>query len=300
MLGLDAAAIAATWLVARRQARRLAAPLETLSRSAQQLGGGDFSVRARPSGIPEIDSAGESLNSTAARLGALVRRERAFSADASHQLRTPLTGLRLGLETALDSPGADLRQAMGAAIDAADRLERTIEDLLTLRRDPPRDTSPLDVAELTREVEDTWRPVLATAGRALRVVVAPGVPGSTAAAAAVRQALGVLVDNAVRHGAGTVTVTVRDAGGALALDVADEGPGLDVDAPPPPRWSAGAGSGRGSGGGHGIGLALARELAEAEGGRLRLSRPSPPVFSLLLPAQPATRRPEEPVPAPTT
>src|SRR5437763_1348213 len=137
-----------------------AAPLEDLSRTAQMLGGGDFSVRARPTGIPEIDSAGESLNTTAARLGELVRRERAFSADASHQLRTPLTGLRLGLETAMDSPGADLRTAMGAAIDAADRLERTIEDLLTLRRDPPRDTMPLDVAELTRELEDTWGPVL--------------------------------------------------------------------------------------------------------------------------------------------
>jgi signal transduction histidine kinase len=289
MLGLDAAAIATTYLVARRQARRLAAPLEELSRTAQQLGGGDFSVRARPSGIPEIDSAGESLNSTAARLGELVRRERAFSADASHQMRTPLTGLRLGLETAMDSPGADLRGAMGAAIDAADRLERTIEDLLTLRRDVPQDTTPLDVAELTRELEDTWRPVLAASGRRLRVDVGPAVPESTAAAAAVRQVLAVLVDNAVRHGAGAVTVTVRDAGGALAFDVADEGPGVDVDAPRPPHRPAGSGSGHGSGGGHGIGLALARELAEAEGGRLRLSRPSPPVFSLLLPARTTPR-----------
>jgi signal transduction histidine kinase len=289
MLGLDAAAIGATFLLARRQARRLAAPLEALSLTAQQLGGGDFSVRTRPSGIPEIDSAGESLNSTAARLGELVRRERAFSADASHQLRTPLTGLRLGLETALDSPSADPRTAMTAAIDAADRLERTIEDLLTLRRHPPRTGSPLDVEEITAELEHTWQPVLGAQDRALRVDVAPGAPVSTASAPAVRQVLGVLVDNAVRHGAGTVTVTVRDAGGALAFDVADEGAGLDADAPRPLR--------RPDGESHGIGLALARELAEAEGGRLRLSRPSPPVFSLLLPARPAapaTLRPSEP------
>ena len=278
MLGLDAAAIAATLLVARRQARRLAAPLEELSRTAQQLGGGDFSVRTRPAGIPEIDSAGESLNSTAARLGELVRRERAFSADASHQLRTPLTGLRLGLETALDSPGADLRAAIAAAIDGADRLERTIEDLLTLRRDPLRTGAPLDASELAAELQETWGPVLGAQDRALRVDLAPGLPASTVSAPAVRQVLGVLVDNAVRHGAGTVTVTVRDAGGALAFDVADEGQGLDADAPRPLRRT---------GERHGIGLALARELAEAEGGRLRLSRPSPPVFSLLLPACPA-------------
>jgi signal transduction histidine kinase len=89
----------------------------------------------------------------------------------------------------------------------------------------------------------------------------------------------VLLDNAVTHGAGTVTLSVRDAGGALAIDVADEGAG-----PPDPdvafaRRSDGAR-------GHGIGLSLARSLAEAEGGRLRISRPSPPVFSLLLPARP--------------
>jgi signal transduction histidine kinase len=275
MVGLGALAVAATWLVARWQARRLAAPLEALSRTAQQLGGGDFSVRTAGSGIPEIDAAGSSLDSTAARLGALVARERAFAADASHQLRTPLTGLRLGLETALDSPGADLRTAATAAIDAADRLERTIEDLISLSREPRRDGSPLAVDELASGVEQTWRPVLAAQGRALRIDVHPDSPVSTAAPAAVRQVLGVLLDNAARHGAGTVTVTVRDAGGALAFDVADQGPGVDDGEPLPRRRDDAAG--------HGIGLTLARSLAEAEGGRLRLSRPAPPVFTLLLP-----------------
>ncbi|MGZ4643400.1 MAG: sensor histidine kinase [Blastococcus sp.] len=286
MLGLGAAAIAATWLLARRQARRLAAPLEALSRTAAQLGGGNFGVRTAPSGIPEIDAAGSSLDTTAARLGAMVARERAFSADASHQLRTPLTGLRLGLETALDSPGADLRAAATAAIDAADRLEQTIEDLLSLAREPGRDDTPLEVDELLREVEQTWRPVLATQDRALRIDVQPETPGSTAAPAAVRQVIAVLLDNAARHGAGNVTLTVRDAGGALAFDVADEGPGVD-DTEPLPRRKDGTR-------GPGIGLTLARGLAEAEGGRLRVSRPAPPVFTLLLPGTPAGRARDEP------
>jgi signal transduction histidine kinase len=282
MAGLGVLAVAATWLVARWQARRLAAPLEALSRTAQQLGGGNFGVRTAVSGIPEIDSAGSSLNTTAERIGALVSRERAFADQASHQLRTPLTGLRLGLETSLDAPGADLRQAVAGALDAADRLERTIDDLLTLAREPRRGGLVLAVDELATEVEHTWRPVLAAQGRALRVDVQPDLPLTTAAAAAVRQVLGVLVDNAVRHGAGTVTVTIRDAGQALAFDVADEGPGVD-SSEALPRRAAGSP-------GQGIGLELARNLAVAEGGRLRVTQPCPAIFTLLLPAAPADGR----------
>lgn len=275
MVGLGALAVGATWLMARSQARRLAAPLEALSHTAQDLGDGDFSVRTARSGIPEIDSAGSSLNSTAVRLGALVQRERAFAADASHQLRTPLTGLRLGLETALDAPHGRLRAAVRTAIDASDRLERTIEDLLTLAREPRRDGTPLDLAELTDDVAGTWRPVLEAEGRTLDIELPEELPAGAAAPAAVRQILGVLLDNATRHGRGTVRLTVRDAGGALAFDVTDEGPGISDGDPAQRNRSRSAG--------HGMGLPLARSLAEAEGGRLRLTRPSPPVFTLLLP-----------------
>jgi signal transduction histidine kinase len=122
--------------------------------------------------------------------------------------------------------------------------------------------------------------LLATQGRALRLDLQPDAPATGAAVAAVRQVLAVLLDNAARHGAGTVTLTVRDADGALAFDVADDGPGMDDVVPP-----------RGRTGGHGIGLAPARRLAEAEGGRLWLSRPAPPVFTLLLPLRRGGSRP---------
>lgn len=278
MAGLAAVAVAAVWLVARSMAARMSRPLEHLAVTAHTLGNGDFSARFRPAGIPEIDTVVAALNSTAARLSDLVARERSFSADASHQLRTPLTALRLGLEVALDDPARDLEQAVTSAIAGTDRLQRTIEDLLALARDSSAPTEPLALGTLLDELVQTWRPRLAAQDRALELSVRPAAPVSGASAAAVRQILAVLLDNAVTHGSGTVRMTARDAGNALAVDVTDHGPGITT---PGAELFARRGQ---AATGHGIGLALARRLAEAEGGRLRLSNPSPPTFTLLVPA----------------
>jgi signal transduction histidine kinase len=280
MLGLGGLAIGMVWLVARRQARRLARPLEELSDAARRLGQGDFSVRTTPAAIPEIDSVGSALNSTAGRLDAMLARERSFSADASHQLRTPLTGLRLRLEAALEHPGQDLRQAITDGIAAADRLEQTIEELLALARDTrSSNATPLDLPVLLDEIEAGWHDRLAAQDRALHVAVDPLAPVSLASTAAVRQVLTVLLDNAATHGSGTVSVAVRNAADALAIDVSDEG--IGITAPEPELFTRRSRLADG----HGIGLALARSLAEAEGGRLRLTRPAPPTFTLLVPAQ---------------
>ncbi|MGI8899892.1 MAG: histidine kinase dimerization/phospho-acceptor domain-containing protein [Nocardioides sp.] len=277
MAGLAMAAVAFTWVVARRQAARLAAPLEALAGAADALGVGDFGARTEPSGIAEIDTAGRSLNRTAHRLDALLTRERAFSADASHQLRTPLTGLRLHLETAQDPSGSaeQTAQAIQAALTGVDRLERTIDDLLSLTR-RPQEGQPLEVPGLLDQIRAGWHAPLAAQGRPLRLRPEPDLPATVAAPAAVRQILAVLLDNALRHGRGAVTVTVRDAGEILAIDIDDEGAGLNDPIAPERVPPAGP---------HGRGLDLARSLAEGEGGRL-ICQPGSALFTLLLPAHP--------------
>ncbi|MDT7804175.1 MAG: hypothetical protein QOI78_7608 [Actinomycetota bacterium] len=126
---------------------------------------------------------------------------------------------------------------------------------------------------LLRDVVAGWHDLLAGHGRRLEVV--RQAAGKTKAAeAAVRQVLGVLLDNAAIHGRGSVTVTSRDSGDAFAVDVADEGQ-FAADLPDLfPRGHSGTG---------GSGIGLARDLAEAEGGRLRPGRSSPTTFTLLLP-----------------
>lgn len=279
MAGLALLAVGLVWMLARRQARRLTAPLETLSRGARRLGEGDFSVRVSPVAIPEIDSVSDSLNTTAGRLDDILARERAFSAEASHQLRTPLAGLRLRLESALDPPGRDMRPAVTAAIGDTDRVERTVDELLSLARHTKGpDGTDLDLPGLLNEVKQGWDYRLTSAGRHLEIKIEPDLPSSPASTAAIRQVLTVLLDNATIHGAGTVTVAVREAADALAIDVADQGAGITTA-------EAELFARRPSADGHGIGLALARRLVEAEGGRLRLTSPQPPTFTILIPAR---------------
>ncbi|HVM00481.1 MAG TPA: HAMP domain-containing sensor histidine kinase [Egibacteraceae bacterium] len=297
--GLAATALAVGALLAIWQGRRLAVPLEDLAASARRLGEGDFSARAPRSGLPEPDDVASALDRTADRLAAMLERSRSFSADASHQLRTPLTALRLHLEALEALVGVAARDGAAAgdgaarlvtaAIAEADRLEATIEELLALAA-APAGGERLDLGRLVADRLDAWQALARAQGRGVVVEQGPA-PAVRAREAAIGQCLQVLLDNALAHGRGTITVVVdavgRGAGeggggeewAGARLCVVDEGPG------PAPRIAAQL---EGGGGTSGRGLALARSLVEAEGGRLRFHRAGgTTMVCLLLPAEPA-------------
>lgn len=268
-------ALAGGILAARSLARRITGPMEKLTVASQLLGEGNFDVRTIPTGLPEVDRAGAALNATAIRLGELVRRERELAANASHQLRTPLTGLRVLLETGLAAPRADARAVIAQAIERADQLDVTIDQLISLNRGEST-AGPVDASEELDGAERRWRGVLAAAGRPLRIETEMELPRPIVDTAALQQILGILIENALRHGRGAVTLRARAAHRVLAIDVEDEGSLL----------AAGDEiflAGHSSDGGSGLGLTLARQLAGDQGGRLFVSARKPHTrFTLLL------------------
>jgi signal transduction histidine kinase len=277
LAGLGAGVVAFAAFAALALGRRLARPLETVAAAARRVGEGDFAARVAPTRLKEIDDVGAALNSSSRRVGELVDRERTFSADASHQLRTPLAALRLELEiAALGS--RDGQPELTAALAQVDRLQGTIETLLAVARGSPPGEQKTDLRLAVRELEARWHGPLAEDGRPLYAVVDLKEAVAAISPAVLGEIVDVLVQNAQAHGAGAVNVAVHRVGDAFALDVSDEGPGFNGDVEDAFR--------RGSGDDHGIGLALARSLAHSEGASLRITRrgPGPTVSLLVAPA----------------
>jgi signal transduction histidine kinase len=293
LAALAAAALVLSAVAASALGRRLTRPLENLGRDAARIGEGDFTVTAGRTGLPEIDSVGLNLSRTAARVSSLFAREQAFTADASHQLRSPLTGLRLTLEAELAHPRPDHREAITQALSDVERLQTTIEDLLALARDTAAERAPVDLASVLDELERRWHASFAGAGRRLTVDPGRHLASPTISATALSHVLDVLVDNARRHGAGDVRVRARGHSGAISVSVTDQGPGIADPAAVFERRNS-------AGGRTGIGLALARRLTEAEGGRLRLREAAEgTTFEVTLPAADDLHPPRDaPVTAP--
>lgn len=273
-LGIGLSAVAA-WS-SRSFARSIVRPVSRLDDVAAQLAAGDLDVRApTDAGPPELRRLATTLNRSVDRLQTLLDQQRRFVADASHQLRTPLTGLRLRLETAeaaADRDGAELAR-LRAAIAEVDRLGELVDDLLVLARaevDRPEPVVEDVVARVVGRVA-TWAPV----GAEQKVAVAADLPDGAVTAWALPGSLDQMLDDLIANALrvapaeSEVTVVVRVEDDRAVVRVTDRGPGLSAEqrvrafdrfwrAP-----DAGAG-------GSGLGLAIVRQLVEAGGGTVRL------------------------------
>jgi signal transduction histidine kinase len=246
-------------------------PVESMRRRAATISAGEPCAKLPlPDGVDEIYRLGSTLNEMLMRLEQAFEHERAFVADASHELRMPLTVLKAELEVALREhpiPGPT-RDALASALEEADRVIALAEDLLVLAgsdRDGLRlDLRPVAVDELLDAVGERYEQ---TAARARRRLVIGSDGGAVVRADPVRleQALTNLLDNAMRYGRGTISLTARVCDGQVEVHVTDEGPGF------PPEFLAlaferfsRADRARGRGG-TGLGLAIVDAIARAHG-----------------------------------
>ncbi|MFI1101174.1 ATP-binding protein [Streptomyces sp. TLI_146] len=281
-------AIVSAVLLAVRQANKLASPLTDLAETAERLGSGDPRPRHKRYGVHELDRVADVLDSSAERIGRMLTAERRLAADASHQLRTPLTALSMRLEEiALTDDLETVKEEATIALTQVERLTDVVERLLTNSRDPRIGSAVVfDLDEVVKQQLEEWRPAYRSAGRAIvrsgkQGLRAVGTPG------AVAQVLAALIENSLMHGGGTVAVRTRVTGNQTVIEVTDEGPGVPPDLGA--RIFERTISGRNS---TGIGLAVARDLAEADGGRLEMLQQQPAVFALFLSR--VARGPREP------
>jgi signal transduction histidine kinase len=279
---VGAGALALSLALATVLSRRLSRPLHDLADVSTRLGAGDFRARAQQSGVPEMDTVAERLNNSTEQLALMLEREHDFAENASHQLRTALTALRIPLEelTAADNP-SQIRELTDLVVHQTDRLQAAIESLLDLAHGHARPATSYEVDEVVSERAAAWAPVLARHGR--RLVTDGSLAGNgghvtaDGSAATLRQVLDVLIDNADRHGHGDVRLSVHSQSGSEIVRVIDDGPGI-VDGFEQRIFERGTSLGNG----HGIGLAVARDLLVKEDGQLVLARSQPPTFEVFL------------------
>jgi signal transduction histidine kinase len=265
MLGLGAA-----WLLASSLAR----PLRSLGATARSLGGGQLDTRAESGGPPEVADVARAMNHMAEDLEATLSAQQDFVANASHQLRTPLTGLRLRLESISIGGGPDASSA-AEAIKEVDRLGSLVEELLVLARAGGKQVAggSVDIGGVLRDAADRWAARAAERGG----TIVTHLPVRAVVHAEGSELAGVvdnLIENALAYSPAGATVTLVSESGpdGSGFSVSDDGPGI----PPEERERVfdrfyRGGVGRRSGPGTGLGLAIVREVAEKWDGRAEIT-----------------------------
>lgn len=278
--------------VARRRARTLSDPLILLAATAEQIGAGQVRPRMSLSGIEEIDLVYQELERTANRMAGRIAAERQFAADAAHQLRTPLTALSMRIEEIqFLADDSEVATEAERALEQIDRLSGVVTELMRKSSTGVGGTTEaVNLRDVCEQQHHEWATIFRKAHRTL--VLAEGdynpvlaTPGSLA------QILATLIENSLKYGAGTTTITPIKSGRMVNIKVRDEGLGV-----PDELADSIFLKGVSGGGSTGIGLAVARELASNDGGRLELTARKPAEFMLTLAAVPHQLDPSRVVP----
>ncbi|MEO9328218.1 sensor histidine kinase [Gordonia aurantiaca] len=273
-------------LVAAVSAGRIVDPLTDLADRAATLARADFRTKWKMYGIAELDRVSRALADANTAQALRLEREREIAGDASHQLRSRLTAIQLRLEelTLHDDP-AVVAEAE-AALDQVDRLATELDELVEASRADESEPHIVDVGEMMTTLVEDFRQAYEAQGRELTVSFDGSPQALTTQPGRLREAVSVLVDNALQHGRGTcrINVSTLQSGDLVRITVSDEGEGV------PDEISAhifrrGFSAGRGGAGRSGVGLSLARALIEADGGRLELTVRRPPVFAIVVPSR---------------
>jgi signal transduction histidine kinase len=268
------------------------APVEAMRRRAREV-----SLRRADERLPlpaahdEVRRLGETLNEMLDRLRRSFERERQFVADASHELRTPIAVVKTELEGALLTRdyGPQVGEALAAALTECDRLAALAEDLLVIARaaegELPVRRERLEARSLLEGVRKRYAERAEQSGRRIRVESVDGQQLNVDPLR-LRQALGNLVDNALRYGEGDVLLRSRDAGAGVELEVSDAGAGFAPELADRAFERFARGDRARTRDGAGLGLAIVRAIAEAHGGSAEIAPSQPATVRLSLPDGP--------------
>jgi two-component system, OmpR family, sensor kinase len=273
LIAIGLAGLTGGLLLAFGIAGSLSRPLRKLADTSERLGTGDLSARAEGvGGGREVEELGRSFDEMADRLERTVQAQREFIANASHQLRTPLTGIKLRIESAIeDAQSDDLRRQLEAADREVDRLSEIVDRLLVMAREVEEGRpTQVDLADAVARALARWEERAELRGASL---VARGGGGTAQANPAdLDQILDNLLDNAISYSSGEIAIETSREDGSVLLAVTDHGPGIPADEIErvTDRFYRGRGA---PSGGSGLGLPIARQLAEKWGGTLAVSSP---------------------------
>src|SRR3984957_7839568 len=278
VVALGALAVGAGLTLA--QARRLARPAQDLARAADRIGSGDARPVGRRYGIAELERIADGLETAVTRGGDFISAEQDFAVDASHQLRPPLTALSMRLEemvAAADDP-AVVKEEGAAALAQTDRLAQVVSQLLgRARRSSSGAPALSSINDVIAQQVIEWEPAFRNEDRKLEVLGDADLRAYVSVGG-ISQVIATLLDNALMHGAGTVSIRTSQTARSVVIEVKDEGKGVPADLVHRifERSVSGAG-------GTGLGLAVAKSVAASDGGQLVLVRPRPATFAVIFP-----------------